>query len=108
MKFDLERAKSGDPVEYMETYGWVSVRFIGEWDADAVVCAVSWSYKPEVVMKDRLRMAEKKETVRYRIAAFQGFGGTYLEILMGWNDKSESIISDRGDFLYWLTDWIEA
>ncbi len=105
MEFDLEAAKRGDPIECLEAYGWLEVKFIGPWDAGSVVCAVDWSYKPEVVLMSKLRMAKKREVVRYRICLKEGSNNHYCW-LVNSEDDSKNTEHDL-NFIQWITDWQE-
>lgn len=108
MNFDLEAAKRGEPIECQEAYGWVAVRFIGPWDSESAVCAVDWSYKPEIVLMSKLRMAKKREVVRYRryISGYYAEGALVETINEGFTDPS--VIPSCSDFIEWIDrDWQE-
>ena len=108
MKFDLEAAKRGEPVECEEAYGWVAVRFIGPWDSESAVCAVDWSYKPEIVLISKLRMAKKKEGLLYRLCILTEYGDSGEHYVYAATDRSsESRYENLGSFVKWLTDWQE-
>jgi hypothetical protein len=104
MNFDLEAAKRGEPIEYQEAYGWVEIKFIGEWYGDYIVCSVPWSYKPETVLKDFVRMAKKRERRKYRVALIK-HGGTITAD--SYPQEKDIEASEYGAFCKWLTDWQE-
>jgi hypothetical protein len=65
-EFDLERAKAGEPVEFIGVHGPFPVEFIGNWSGDVVVCRFALNENPALVNTIHLRMAPKTVKVRYR------------------------------------------
>jgi hypothetical protein len=101
--FDLEAAKRGEPIEYLEAYGWVEIKFIGSWTDDAVVCQVPWNDKPEIVPVNKIRMGKK--VARYKVGLFKA--GNYL-----WTDSADyesdlKKFEEHDHFVEWITDWQE-
>jgi hypothetical protein len=107
MNFDLEAAKRGTPIEYQEAYGWVEIKFIGDWNDEHIVCSVPWSYKPEMISKSLVRMGKRKEVVRYRRYILDYYDkrsvGTMNEGL-----STPSVTEGCSGFIGWIDhDWQE-
>ncbi len=104
MKFDLEAAKRGEPIEYQEAYGWVEIPFIGVWDAEHVVCKAPWNDKPELVPTSKLRIVKKKEILFYRVAVMAHGSSYYLVPAMTGKNVAE--IEENMYFVEWIhRDW---
>ena len=108
MKFDLEAAKRGEPVECQEAYGWVAVRFIGPWDSESAVCAVDWSYKPEIVLISKLRMAKRKEVLNYRLGVLVDARDSVKHYVFTAIEREKNFSYEKmGNFVKWIGDWQE-
>lgn len=108
MNFDPEAAKRGEPIEYQEAYGWVEIKFIGEWYGDYIVCSVPWSYKPEMVAKSLVRMAKKKEVVRYRRFILDYYDKRSVVGTINEGLSTPSVIEGCSGFIGWIdSDWQE-
>jgi hypothetical protein len=104
--FDLEKAKTGKPVEHRVNLSgnWEQVHFVGEAIDGTPVIQVGRN----VFACDEayLRMAPKKVKVRYRVALFSDNGETWPGVT-----TSEAIAESwpsKKTFQCWLHAWKEA
>jgi hypothetical protein len=108
MTFDLEAARRGEPIEYLEAYGWVEIKFIGAWADDAAVCQVPWNDTPEIVPVSKIRMAKKREIVRYRVALLQSEAFPFASTCNETHGPTPPEFENWKHFIKWIHhDWQE-
>jgi len=105
-EFNLERAKAGEPVEYKISTGKCEfAHFIGTAIDGAPVIQIG--RRVFLCDESELRMAPKKVKVRYRLALIDAFiAGP--RVIAANTDHEAAQCAVRGDFMEWLTDWIET
>src|SRR5687768_14106231 len=105
--FDLEAAKRGEPVEIMLDPTWVPVHFVGIDGQGHPVVQRLGDGPVFSVSQLRLRMAPKKVTVRYRVAAFLDVSNEPYPAIVD-NQHLADAWERVANFKQWLTDWKKA
>ena len=107
--FDLEAAKAGEPVEvfFRATSAWEPVHFVGmDKHAQSVFQRERDGVMFPITDRAILRMAPKKVTVRYRVAAIDS--GQDIRPMCVETEYGATNLQKNPLFVEWLTDWQEA
>lgn len=107
MKFDLEKAKAGEAVEWVIVGGYAPVDFIGMHGSWVIVYSARLGYI--AVDAEELRMTPKKVTVRYRLCVLKDIRDSGRLYIHSTNDRDGDFDWELlGNFVSWLTDWQTA
>lgn len=103
LRFDLERAKAGDPVQWKDA-GAIPVTFIGTHAGGIVIQEGVHGYIR--VEQHELCMAPKKIAVRYRVGAFKT--STSVQPILFATESTALHFANKPDFVQWITEWQTA
>jgi hypothetical protein len=106
--FDLEAAKRGEGVELVQSDGTKTCcHFIGVDSSQSIVIDSPYTGLPILINPERLCMAPKNVTVRYRVCAWKAIYETEITTLS--TSESNSVhIENSVMFRGWLDDWKTA
>jgi len=107
--FSFEAAKAGEPVELQSagTATWEPCHFVGRSSAGAAVIERGDRSGILEISQERLRMAAKKVTVRYRVAVTRQNG--WPSPVIAQTNEQVGNISASAMFVQWIhTDWQEV
>lgn len=109
-EFDLEKAKAGEPVEYLGSTEWEACKVLGASESSGNLLVVERitrnGFRLAYAKPDDLRMVPKKVRVRYRVALKKRADGGYYT--MTEEEDYRTGQESARNFVCWLTDWTDA
>ncbi len=106
MKFDLEKAKAGEPLEVRFTKDWEPCSFVGMRKRGQTVVELHGGALIATTDED-LRMAAENKPLRYRLARLKALRSGLEWVVAVNTDGSEKETQRNEMFVEWLDEWQE-